>query len=240
MNLSANNIPQPIIGRDAEKKILQDMLASGEAELIAILGRRRVGNTFLIRNFYEKELVFEYTGVHDAGLGEQLLNFSNALQQAIGSAIPLAVPTSWTQAFTFLTEFLKTKLIRKEAVVLIDEFPWIHTAKSGFLSAFGHWWNTWASRQPQLKVVICGSAASWMIENIINNRGGLHNRVSRTIRLLPFSLRETEEFLVSRGVRMDQYQILQLYMAMGGIPQYLKQVNKGKSANQVIEKLFFK
>lgn len=230
---------QTIIGRVAEKKILQDMLGSGEAELIAILGRRRVGKTFLIRNFFEKDLVFEFTGVHEVVLGEQLLHFSNALQQAIGSAIPPAVPTNWIQAFTFLTEFLKTKLIGKLAVVLIDEFPWIHTPKSGFLSAFGHWWNTWASRQTQLKVVICGSAASWMIENIINNRGGLHIRVSRTIRLLPFSLKETEEFLVNRGVRMDRYQILQLYMAMGGIPQYLKQVGKGESADQVIDKLYF-
>jgi AAA+ ATPase superfamily predicted ATPase len=141
-------MPQTIIGRDAEKKILQDMLASGEAELIAILGRRRIGKTFLIRNFYEKDLVFEYTGVHEDGLGEQLLNFSNALQQAMGSAIPPAVPTNWIQAFRYLTELLKTKLLEKQAVVLIDEFPWIHTPKSGFLSAFGHWWNTWASRQP--------------------------------------------------------------------------------------------
>lgn len=230
---------ETIIGRDAEKKILRDMLASGEAELIAILGRRRVGKTFLVRNFYEQALVFEYTGVHEAGLGEQLHNFSNALQQAIGSAIPLASPTNWIQAFTFLSEFLKVKLIREQAVVLFDEFPWIHTPKSGFLSAFSHWWNTWASRQPRLKVVICGSAASWMIENIINNRGGLHNRVSRTIRLLPFSLKETEEFLVNRGIRLDHYQILQLYMAMGGIPQYLKQVGRGESTEQVVDKLFF-
>jgi len=230
---------QNIIGRDAEKKILQDMLASGEAELIAILGRRRVGKTFLVRNFYEKHLVFEYTGVHEAELDEQLLNFRNALQQAMGSNIPPAIPTNWIEAFTFLSEFLKTKLVREQAVVLFDEFPWIHTPKSGFLSAFGHWWNTWASRQALLKVVICGSAASWMIENIINDKGGLHNRVSRTLRLLPFSLKETEEFLISRGIRLDQYQILQLYMAMGGIPQYLKQVDKGESANQVIDKLFF-
>jgi AAA+ ATPase superfamily predicted ATPase len=230
---------ETIIGRDAEKKILREMLASGEAELVAILGRRRVGKTFLVRNFYEQNLAFEYTGIHEAGLGEQLHNFSNALQQAVGSMIPLASPTTWTQAFAFLTDFLKGKLLGKQVAVLFDEFPWIHTPKSGFLSAFSHWWNTWASRQPRLKVVICGSAASWMIENIIDNRGGLHNRVSRTIRLLPFSLKETEEFLVNRGISLDHYQILQLYMAIGGIPQYLKQVGKGQSTEQVVDRLFF-
>ncbi|MBO9594303.1 MAG: AAA family ATPase [Niabella sp.] len=228
-----------IIGRDAEKKILQEMLDSGEAELITILGRRRVGKTFLVRGYYEQQLVFECTGLHEAGLTDQLFNFSKSLQQAMQSVIPPATPDTWMQAFSFLSDFLQTKIKTQPAVVLFDEFPWMHTPRSGFLTAFGHWWNTWASRQPQLKVVICGSAASWMIENVLHNRGGLHNRVSRTIRLLPFSLKESEAYLLSRGIRLDRYQVLQLYMAMGGIPQYLKQVNKGESANQVTDKLFF-
>ena len=230
---------ETIIGREAEKKILKEMLGSKEAELIAILGRRRVGKTFLVRNYYQKYLVFECTGIHEARLPEQLFNFSRSLQQAMQSAIPPATPANWIQAFTFLSDFLAAKLKDQPAVALFDEFPWIHTAKSGFLTAFGHWWNTWASRQPQLKVVICGSAASWMIENILHNKGGLHNRISRTIRLLPFTLKESEDYLISRGLKLDHYQILQLYMAMGGIPQYLKQVNKGQSAHQVIDKLFF-
>ncbi|GEP94683.1 AAA family ATPase [Chitinophaga cymbidii] len=230
---------ETIIGRYAEKKILKEMLSSKEAELIAILGRRRVGKTFLIRNYCQKYLVFECTGIHEAGLPEQLFNFSRSLQLAMQSPIPPATPVNWVQAFIFLSDFLATKLKDQPAVVLFDEFPWIHTAKSGFLTAFGHWWNTWASRQPQLKVVICGSAASWMIENILHNKGGLHNRISRTIRLLPFSLKESEDYLISRGVKLDHYQILQLYMAMGGIPQYLKQVDKGQSAHQVIDRLFF-
>jgi len=238
LNLSIN-MSEEIIGRDSEKKILQNMLTSGEAELIALLGRRRVGKTFLIRNFYEKHLVFEFTGTHEATLEMQLLNFRNALQQTIGSAIPPAMPTHWIEAFSFLSQSLKAKMQNEPIVVLFDEFPWIHTQKSGFLSAFGYWWNTWASIQPKLKVVICGSAASWMIQNVMNNRGGLHNRVSRTIRLLPFSLKETEEYLISRGIILDRHQILRLYMAIGGIPQYLKQINKGESTDQAIDNLFF-
>ncbi len=228
-----------IIGRETEKKILKDALSSREAELIAILGRRRVGKTFLVRNYYQKNLVFECTGIHESGLSEQLSNFSRSLQQAMQSTIPLAVPENWIQAFSFLSDFLTSKLANQHAVVLFDEFPWIHTPKSGFLTAFGHWWNTWASRQPQLKVVICGSAASWMIENILHNKGGLHNRVTRTIQLFPFTLKESKDYLISRGIKLDHYQLLQLYMAMGGIPQYLKQVEKGQSANQIIDKLFF-
>jgi AAA+ ATPase superfamily predicted ATPase len=230
---------ETIIGRVAEKKILSEMLASKEAELIALYGRRRVGKTFLARNFYHKQLVFEFTGEHEASLAQQLANFSRALKDAMGTPIPPAIPASWQEAFEFLSGFLKGKMSKDPVVILFDELPWIHTPRSGFLSAFGHWWNTWASRQPLLKVVICGSAASWMIDNIINSRGGLHNRVSRTIRLLPFTLAETEQYLLSRGIKLDHYQVLQLYMAMGGIPQYLKQVSKGESVAQAIDKLCF-
>lgn len=230
---------EAIIGRETEKKILGEMLTSKEAELVAVYGRRRVGKTFLIRNFYSRQLVFEFTGVHEAGLAQQLAGFSEALKTAMGTPLPPAVPSNWMEAFTFLNDYLKTKLVKEPVVILFDELPWIHTPKSGFLSAFGHWWNTWASRQPLLKVVICGSAASWMIDNVIRSKGGLHNRVSRTIRLLPFTLGESEQYLVSRGVKLDRYQLLQLYMAMGGIPQYLKQVSKGESTAQTIDKLCF-
>jgi uncharacterized protein len=228
-----------IIGREAEKKILAEILVSNEAELLAVYGRRRVGKTFLLRNFYHQQLVFEFTGVHDASLANQLANFSIALQEAMGASLPPARPLNWLQAFGFLTDFLQTKLAKTPIVVLFDELPWIHTPKSGFLSAFGHWWNTWASRRPLVKVAICGSAASWMIDNIVRNKGGLHNRVSRRIRLLPFTLNESAQFLVGRGVKLDHYQLMQLYMAMGGIPHYLKQVGKSESAAQTIDKLCF-
>jgi len=230
---------EPIIGRKEEKDILSKVLDSNEAELVALYGRRRVGKTFLVRNFFSERLAFEFTGVHEASLNQQLANFSAALKDAMGAAVLPATPANWYQAFQFLSDFLKGRISKHPIVVLIDEFPWIHTARSGFLSAFDHWWNTWASRQPLLKVVICGSAASWMIENIINSRGGLHNRVTRTIRLLPFTLAETEEYLKSRGVKLDHYQLLQLYMAMGGVPQYLKQVARGESVAQTIDKLCY-
>lgn len=206
---------------------------------MAVYGRRRVGKTFLIRNYYAEHLEFEFTGTHEDSLNNQLFNFSRALQEAMQIAIPPATPANWGQAFIYLTAFLKGTEPPQPQVVLFDEFPWIHTARSGFLNAFTHWWNTWASQQPRLKVVICGSAASWMIENIINNKGGLHNRVSRSIRLLPFTLAETAQFLQRRSIRLDPYQVLQLYMAMGGIPQYLKHIGKGESANQAIDKLCF-
>ncbi|MBO9593234.1 MAG: AAA-like domain-containing protein [Niabella sp.] len=229
-----------IIGRTEEQKVLNRLLASGRPELIAVYGRRRVGKTYLIRTLLKKEMVFEMSGIHDATLTDQLKNFSNALGKAIASSAPLAPPDSWIQAFTYLDQYLLDPIKKSEPVVLFfDEFPWIHTPRSNFLQAFDHWWNSSATKRPNVKVIICGSAASWMIDKIINNKGGLHNRVTQKIRLLPFTLEETRAYLHHLKASLDPYQVLQLYMAVGGVPYYLQTILPGESAAQVIDRLCF-
>ena len=230
---------EKLVGRRDEQAILARILKSKGPELAAVYGRRRVGKTFLIRTYCKAHLVFEFTGVHEASLKDQLQNFTNILQQAMKSKVPTAVPDNWLQAFTYLDGYLDGLPKDRPAVLFFDEFPWIHTQKSGFLQAFDHWWNSSASRKSHLKVIICGSAASWMIDKVLNNRSGLHNRVTQRMRLMPFTLGETEQYLHSRGINLDQYQILQLFMAMGGIPHYLHHINKGESSAQVIDRLCF-
>lgn len=227
-----------IIGREAELALLSKIVKSEEAELLALYGRRRVGKTFLIRNAFQQQMVFEFSGIHNATLVQQLENFSDTLSKASGG-LSLAKPTSWIQAFNVLKDYLTPIIKKKKKVIFFDELPWINTPRSCFLPAFENFWNSWASRQNNLVVVICGSSASWMIQKIINNRGGLHNRVTRKIRLLPFTVCETEAFLQSRKVILDKYQVLQLYMVMGGIPQYLKEIEKGESAIQAIDRICF-
>lgn len=226
-----------IVGRIPEQKQLARLLESPEAELLALYGRRRVGKTFLIRNAYEKQLVFEFSGVHQASLKKQLELFAKALSQA--SRLPIATPKSWTEAFDQLIAFLEPKIKKQKKVIFIDEFPWLHTPRSGFREAFAQFWNMWASRQKNLVVVICGSAAAWMITHIINNRGGLHNRVTCTMRLLPFTLAESEAFLKSRHILLDRYQLVQLYMVMGGVPQYLKTVDRADSVTTAVDRICF-
>jgi uncharacterized protein len=227
-----------LVGREAELSILSKIATSDEAELLAVYGRRRVGKTFLIRNAWQKQIIFEFSGIHNATLNQQLENFSETLTNASGS-LPLAKPVSWIHAFKLLTDYLTPLINKQKKIVFFDEFPWINTPRSGFLQAFENFWNTWASRQKNLVIVICGSAASWMIEKVINNKGGLHNRVTRKIRLLPFTISETEVFLKRRKVILDRYQVLQLYMVMGGIPQYLKEIEKGESAVQAVDRICF-
>ncbi|MGZ3850667.1 MAG: AAA family ATPase [Flavisolibacter sp.] len=230
---------ETLVGRQQEQKRLQKVLHSGHPELIAVYGRRRVGKTFLIRTVFAEHLVFEFTGLQQASMKDQLLNFSYALRDAMKSPVDLAVPPNWVVAFNTLKSFLEPKLGTQKVVVFFDEFPWIHTQKSNFLRAFDHFWNSCGSKHSNLKVVICGSAASWMIRNVLNNKGGLHNRVTEHIQLAPFTLKETAAYLASHHVSLNDYQLLQIYMALGGIPYYLRNIEKGESAAQVIDRLFF-
>lgn len=228
-----------IIGRESEQQILQSALQTKEAELIAVYGRRRVGKTFLIRSFYEKEMLFDFSGTLNASLHEQLLNFRNTLAALLHTNIVPQKPHNWSEAFSQLINYSEPLLKKNKRVIFFDELPWLSSAKSGFLSAFEFFWNSWATKQENLIVVICGSAASWMIQKIVNNKGGLHNRITRRIRLLPFNLNETEAFLKNNNVQLDHYQITQLYMSMGGIPHYLKEIKPGQSAAQNIDRICF-
>ncbi|MCD4732342.1 MAG: AAA family ATPase [Bacteroidales bacterium] len=226
------------IGRIQETNILQDALKTDDSEMIAVIGRRRVGKTFLIQSVYKKHIYFEMTGSQNAPLKEQLQNFTNQLQLYSKSNIEIATPANWTAAFHQLSSFLDTKKFNQKKVLFFDELPWLATHKSQFLSAFGYFWNNWASKK-NIVIVICGSAASWMIEKIVNNKGGLHNRITKLISLSPFTLAETKKYLISRKVSLNHYQTIQLYMAMGGIPHYLKEIKPGKSAAQNIDAICF-
>jgi AAA+ ATPase superfamily predicted ATPase len=220
-------------------RLLDEIMADPAPALVAIYGRRRVGKTFLVRRATAKVLKFELTGVKDANLRRQLENFSSALATASTGEFT-GVPRSWEQAFDLLAKWFSTLPRREKHVLFLDELPWLASPRSRFLPALDHFWNSWASRQPNLVLIVCGSAASWMIRKLLHDRGGLHNRVTHRIRLDPFTLAESREFLLkSRRVSLSNLQITELYMAMGGIPHYLKQVRRGESSAQTIDRTCF-
>jgi hypothetical protein len=226
---------EKVIGREAEKRLLDHALTSRDPELIAVFGRRRVGKTYLIREYLRRNLVFEVTGIHDQSMSMQLANFHTALRRSFPE-LPMVQPRSWLEAFELLRGCLEQlDSTEGKKVLFFDEFPWLATRKSGFVPAFENFWNTYASRRRDLAVVVCGSAAAWMIRNVVNARGGLHNRLTRRIRLEPFQLNEVQQYLQYRKIRWDQRQTVIVYMAFGGIPHYLNLIRPGQSATQCID-----
>ncbi len=227
-----------IIGRLHEQDTLQKLASLSRSSFLAVYGRRRVGKTFLIREAFEGRFSFSVTAIANVGMRDQLANFHKALQKYGQRSRKQEAPATWFEAFAAL-ENLLTKSRKKKKIVFIDELPWFDTPRSSFIPALEHFWNSWASARKDILLIVCGSAASWMINKLIRNTGGLYNRVTDRMKLEPFTLYETERFLQSKGGRFDRYQLIELYMAMGGIPYYLDSVNVRLSAAQNIDRLFF-
>lgn len=232
-----------IIGRKREIAELRRYYESGRAEFVAVYGRRRVGKTFLIDEVFHDNMVFHHTGLspydrrRKITLRDQLQNFYfSLLRQGMED---IAQPKSWMEAFFLLERFLETCDNGARQVVFIDELPWMDTARSGFLTALEAFWNGWGNMRHNLLLIVCGSATSWMLDNLISNKGGLYGRLTGEIKLSPFTLKECEDFYLSRGIKMSRYNTTQAYMIMGGIPFYMNFFNPSYSLAQNIDALFF-
>ncbi|MBQ3658055.1 MAG: ATP-binding protein [Bacteroidales bacterium] len=232
-----------IIGRKQEIAEFNRRLNSNRAEFIAVYGRRRVGKTFLINEVFRDNMVFRHTGLSPydkkkrQNLKAQLQNFYFSLiNHGMEDINP---PKTWLEAFFLLEQFLTRIDNGSRQVIFIDELPWMDTPRSGFLSALEAFWNGWANARHNLCLIVCGSASSWIIDNLINNKGGLYGRLTLSMKLYPFTLGECEEFFVSRGIKMSRYNIVQAYMILGGIPYYLDYFNPSMSLAQNIDALFF-
>ncbi len=228
-------------GREKEKKLLKELYESGRAEFLAIYGRRRVGKTYLINEFFkDKGVYFEITGSKKAPKSEQIGNFYREFTAFFPGEDAGIQPNDWGEALNLLKTAI-TKIPETEKVILFfDELPWLASPRSGFLSALEYFWNRHISRMKNVKLIVCGSAASWMIHNVINDKGGLYGRLSAQMRLEPFTLTEVESFLLAKGIRLDRKQLITLYMAIGGIPKYLNFVKTGMSAAQMLNDSCFK
>jgi AAA+ ATPase superfamily predicted ATPase len=229
-----------ILAREYEKKLLQEIWKSKSSEFLAVYGRRRVGKTYLIKNFYEnKGLFFHITGTPFESTKQQLWNFSQIFREIFINGQPHPVPNSWQEAFHQLKDAINTNKTTAKIVLFFDELPWLVTKKSGFVEALSYLWNRYLEADTRIILIVCGSAASWMISNIIDSRGGLYNRITRRISLQPFNLSETERYLKAKRVNLSRKQIIEIYMAIGGIAAYLDMVKPGKSSSQIISEICF-
>lgn len=227
-----------IIGRKKEISILNESLNSSKSEMIVVYGRRRVGKTFLIKHALGEKIDFEMTGVKGGSFQDQLEIFTEKLSEKGFGTLADEKPKSWLKAFSLLKRYLKERKGKGRKVIFLDELSWIATPKSKFLGMLGHFWNDWALYN-NVFLILCGSAASWMIDKVINDKGGLHNRATQYLPIRPFTLNETEQFFKARKMKANRYEITQAYMVLGGIPFYLDLLKSKESIPQNIDRLCF-
>lgn len=228
---------QTIVGRKKELSLINQYFNSGKAEFIAVYGRRRVGKTFLIRQHFRNQFAFDMTGIMEGTKSEQMTAFHTALKTYGYTG---KKNTNWIDAFFALRQVLESRIEEgKRCVIFIDELSCLDTPKAGFVNALGHFWNNWANWQSEIMLIVCGSATSWMVRNVIDNHGGLHDRITHEIHLHPFTLTETEEFFKLNGFSWNRLSIMQTYMAIGGIPYYMSLFERTDSPATGLDRLFF-
>ena len=232
-----------MIGRRKEVNELNRLYSSGKAELVAIYGRRRIGKTYLVDETFKGRIIFRHAGLspidenRKGQLKAQLEHFYYSL--LLQGMKKSKKPSNWLEAFYMLETFLEQNDDGSRQLVFLDELPWLDTPRSGFMTAFEGFWNTWGCHRDNLMVVVCGSANSWILDNLINNHGGLYNRVTYEIKLAPFTLNECEQFYASKDIKLSRYDIAQSYMILGGVPYYMGYFQSGMSLAQNIDNMLF-
>jgi len=228
-----------IIGRKREQELLERAFNAKKNRFITVYGRRRVGKTYLIDEFFRNKdcIFFHVSGLQNGSRKEQLKNFMEEVSKIFFEGALIKTPDNWKEAFKLLSSQIKKT--DKKVVLFFDELQWMNTQKSGLVDTIDYFWNKEWFRLRHIIFIACGSSVSWILKNIIYNTGGLHNRTNVEIKLLPFNLAETKEFLRSINVKLNDNHILSLYMALGGIPYYLENVSPGLTAQQNIQRLFF-
>jgi len=233
-------ISRSIVGRDKEIAILEALHDSQDPQLVAIYGRRRIGKTFLIREFFrDKGIYFELTGAKDATTATQLKNFNRVYAETFGQRELQKKPRDWYDAFDLLRKRAQGKPPKQKLIIFLDELPWLASPRSKLLSALSYTWNRYLERENGVIVVVCGSAASWMIKKVVKDRAGLYGRLTRRIHMLPFTLSEMRRFLEAQRVQLSAPQLIELHMAVGGVAKYLAGLQPGHSVDQLIQARYF-
>ena len=227
-----------LVARKEEQKLLNQAVSKKESQFIAVYGRCRVGKTYLIREMFFNQFSFVHTGYYNLPKKEQLSGFFKSLQKA-GLSSSHSCPNNWMEAFELLEIVVEHSQAEKK-ILFLDELSWMDTLHCDLIPALEHFWNAFASARKDVVLIICSSSTSWVITRIIHNKGGLYNRLSLSIHLEPFQLREVEEYVHSLGVSLNRMQILEGYMSLGGVPYYWSHLEKGMSIQQYIDFLFFR
>lgn len=227
------------LGREVEADLLEQLYTSSKSEFLAIFGRRRVGKTYLIRSFFGQKgcIFFNATGIKDGSYQDQIAHFTQRMGEIFLNGITPETKTNWRNTFHLLKAMIDNTDKSKKIIIFLDELPWMATKKSKLLQTIDYYWNQYWSMDPRIKFIVCGSSASWIINKVIHDKGGLHNRVTRTIHLKPFTLNQTKDFLLQNGIQLNNDQVLKIFFMMGGIPFYLNKIEKGLSAYQIMEQL---
>lgn len=226
---------KPFIGRTYELKQLKELSNAGQASIVAIKGRRRIGKSRLVTEFASDKIFLPFIGLAPTTsitAQEQRDHFTNQL--ALLFNLPPFHCSDWDDIFKHLSKYITDK----ETVILFDEISWMGAGDNTFISKIKSWWDRELSQRKNVMLVFCGSVSTWIEENIINSTA-FFGRISLVLELTSLTLKESAEFLQVLGFKASHYDIFKLLSVIGGVPWYLEQIHPNEMADNNIKRLCF-
>lgn len=224
------------VGRKQEIKQIEKSINSFTKELIAISGKRGIGKTELaLKVISNKNNVMILNGKYFNKMEATLKEVSEIFNSKFNTCYSFH---SWTSFFnSLLIEIKKQDLETEPFILFIDEFPWLNTKGSNFIDHFSAFWNNIISSL-RVKIILTGSAVSWMNKYVFQSKGGLFHRVTCKISLKSFDLLETKQFLIAQKPFVSTSEILDYYNLTGGVARYLNILDLTNSLSENATKLF--
>jgi len=224
-------------GREREVSALREKNWREKALLIAVYGHRRVGKTALVEFAYKDNVLWKFEGIENANTATQINYFLKQLSHCSCPRCEFKA-FDWDEAFFLLDKQIsrREKDISDRLVIFFDEFQWMCEMKSDLVSLFKYHWDNFLSRHPKITFILCGSISSFIVKKVLYSKA-LYGRVNLEINLLPLSIHESQ-LLLKEG--LCQKNVLDVHMILGGIPQYLLELNPKMTIIQNLNEYAFK
>lgn len=238
------------IGREKELYELRLMLQQKGRRFVSIIGRRGSGKTALKTQFLtqiqndENYLILDFRAIKNKKRKEHiedcLIRLNNQLRLSLNIKDLYRedenVLNYWSAFFDFLYQKIIERLNGKKLIFVIDEFAWFQTKQSSFAEHFAVFYDRFQGVDSLF--LITASAVSWMNKNVLKTSGGLHSKVHFVIKLKPFDLLETIQFLHKINPNFSNYEYMQYYLYTGGVVRYLEKIQPQKSILENVKALF--
>lgn len=223
-------------GRTQELAHLKRFLTKKSSSLIVVRGRRRIGKSRLIEEFAKSHRFYSFAGLaptERTTAQSQRDEFARQLSEQTG--LPEVKADDWGKLFSLLSE----KVQKGRVIILFDEISWMGSQDLDFLGKLKNAWDQKFKSNPQLILILCGSASAWIEKNILANTGFL-GRISYTLTLEELPLPDCNWFWGKLAKNISSFEKLKLLSITGGIPKYLEEIDPSISAEENIRQLCFR
>ena len=230
MNKTIDEAVNMFIGREKELSYLNEFYQKPGLGMTVIYGRRRIGKSTLISEFVKDKKVIFYTATK-VGKERNLELFSKQVTDVFLAGIEDINFRTIEAVFDFIAQNMSDE----KMLLVIDELPYWAEKDEALLSVLQKYIDTvWQDKN--LKIILCGSALSFMENKVLSEKSPLFGRRDSQIKLEAFDYLDAAQFVPKYSYEDKAI----CYGITGGVAKYLSMIDPKKNLDENIVRLFFR